>query len=226
MASVVRYGVTDWARRGANGRRSSNSCAGRSRLLAVGVALGALLSLLPAAGGVAGPTVPAVAVADFYAPTPVPTYAGLVPEEFAAADLSEMLARVGEGRLVPIPRATVQRAEGDLRWRADDALHFARLGALAQTLHADRLVVGWIAQFVVGHEPNGGIPFHGGGPITGFAVVVVQVFDAAEGRIMAETRAEGTAQGGLNSLVAEQTLHQALQPTISFLLSTLTSPRP
>lgn len=194
-----------------------------SRILVVGVAAGAVLSLLPGAAGVAAP---AVAVADFYAPTPVPAYAGLVPEQFAAADLSDMLARAGGGRLVPIPRATVQRAEADLRWHADDVLHFARLGALAQTLHADRLIVGWIVQFVVGHEPNGDIPLHGGGPITGGGVVVVQVYDAAEGRIVAETRGEGHGLGGLASLVAEETLHTALQPTIAPLLSTLTSPRP
>jgi hypothetical protein len=57
-------------------------------------------------------------------------------------------------------------------------------------------------------------------------VVVVQVFDAAQGRIVAETRAEGNGLGALTSLVAEQTLHEALQPTVSFLLSTLTSSRP
>lgn len=166
-----------------------------------------------------------VAVVDFYAPTPVPTYPGVVPEQFAADDLSVMLARAAGDRVAFIPRATAQRAEADLRWRADDVLRFARLSALAQTLHADRLVVGWVAQFVVGHEPNDEVATHGGGPITGFAVVVVQVFDAAEGRIVAEARTEGNGTGALQALVAEQTLHEALQPAIPLLLSTL-APRP
>lgn len=186
----------------------------------------AVLSFLPGAGTTA-PAPLTVAVVDFYAPTPVPEYAGVIPERFAADDLSGMLAQVAGGRLILISRATVEKAEADLRWHADDVLHFARLSALSQSLHADRLVVGWISQFAVGHEPNGEVVIHGGGgPITGHAVVVVQVFDAAEGRLVAQTSAEGNALGGLNSLVAAQTLHEALQPTISFLLSTLTSPTP
>lgn len=183
----------------------------------------AVLSFLPTTGTTA-PTPPTVAVVDFYAPTPVPEYAGVIPERFAADDLSGMLAQAGGSRLVPISRATVERAEADLRWHADDVLRFARLSALSQSLHADRLVVGWIAQFAVGHEPNSEMITHGGGgPITGYAVVVVQVFDAAEGRLVAQTRGEGNGLGGLNSLVAEQTLHEALQPTTSFLVSRLTS---
>jgi hypothetical protein len=189
-------------------------------------ALMAVLSLLPAAG-MAAPAALTVAVVDFYAPTPVPEYAGVTPARFAADDLSGMLMRAGGDRLVPISRATVVRAEADLRWHADDVLHFARLSALSQSLHADRLVVGWIAQWTVGHEPNSEMTTRGGGgPITGHAVVVVQVFDPTEGRLVAQTRAEGNGVGGLNSLVAEQTLHDALQPTTSFLLSTLVSPAP
>lgn len=195
---------------------------GWMRIAAVCIAAAAAIGAFPAAGGAAPPAVSTVAVVDFYAPTPVPAYAGVVPERFAADDLSVMLARAAGDRVAFISRATAERAEADLRWHADDVLHFARLGALAQTLHADRLVVGWVAQFAVGHEPNNEVAVRGGGgPITGFALVVVQVFDAAEGRIVAETRTEGNGTGALSSLVAEQTLHEALQPAIPFLLSTL-----
>ena len=192
-----------------------------TRLAAASVATMAAVSVFPPVGEAVPPAVSTVAVVDFYAPTPVPTYPGVVPERFAADDLSVMLARAAGDRVALIPRATAERAEADLHWHADDVLRFARLGALAQTLHADRLVVGWVAQFVVGHEPNNEVVTHGGGPITGFALVVIQVFDAAEGRIVAETRVEGNGTGALQGLVAEQTLHEALQPAVPFLLSTL-----
>ena len=197
-----------------------------TRIAAAFLAAVAAVSVFPAAGGAAPPVVSTVAVVDFYAPTPVPTYPGVVPERFAADDLSVMLARAAGDRVALIPRATAERAEADLHWHADDVLRFARLGALAQTLHADRLVVGWVAQFVVGHEPNNEVVTHGGGPIMGFAMVVLQVFDAAEGRIVAETRAEGNGTGALQGLVAERTLHQALQPAVPFLVSTLESRSP
>ncbi len=209
--------------RDANSRRSSESRAGWGRTVMTGAAV-VILSLIPAAGMTAQNS-PTVAVVDFYAPTPVPEFAGVTPERFAADDLSGMLAQAGRDRIILIPRAATEQAEADLRWHEDDVLHFARLSALSRNLHADRLVVGWISQFVVGHEQNREPVMHGGGgPITGFAIVVVQVFDAAQGRIVAETRAEGYGQGALHSLVAQQTLHGALQPAIPFLISTVTSP--
>lgn len=217
--------VLHGAERGANSRRSSESRAGWGRIVTTGAAV-VFLSLFPAAGMTAQSS-PTVAVVDFYAPTPVPEFAGVVPERFAADDLSGMLAQTGGDRFILVPRATIEQAEAGLRWHEDDVLHFARLGDLSRNVHADRLVVGWISQFVVGHEPSRDVVVHGGGgPITGFAIVVVQVFDAAQGRIVAETRAEGYGQGGLHSLVAQQALHVALQPTIPSLISTLTSPGP
>jgi hypothetical protein len=225
MIPVRWRAVLQCAGRGMSSRRSSESRAGWGRIVATGAAV-VFLSLIPAAGMTAQSS-PTVAVVDFYAPTPVPKFAGVVPERFAADDLSGMLARMGRDRFMLIPRATTEQAEADLRWHEDDVLHFARLIDLSRNLHADRLVVGWISQFVVGHEPNSDVVVHGGGgPITGFAIVLLQVFDAAQGRIVAETRAEGYGQGGLHSLVAQQTLHDALQPAIPSLISTLTSPGP
>ena len=225
MIPVRWRAVLQYQARGVYSRRSHESRAGRGRILMTAAAV-VVLSLIPVAGMTAQSS-PAVAVVDFYATTPVPEFAGVIPERFAADDLSGMLAQTGRDRFMLIPRATTEQAEADLRWHEDDVLHFARLSDLSRNLHADRLVVGWISQFVVGHEPNSEMTMHGGGgPITGFAIVVVQVFDAAQGRIVAETRAEGYGQGGLHSLVAQQTLHGALLPTIPSLISTLTSPGP
>ncbi len=185
----------------------------------------AVLSLLPVAG-MAAPAAPSVAVVDFYAPTPVGEYGAMVPERFAADDLSDLLGRAAGGRFMLIPREAVERAEADLRWHTDDVLHFARLSALAQAVHADRLVVGWISVWAVGH--GGGsidiVPGGGGGPITGAAMIVMQVFDAAQGRIVAETRAEGNSQGGISALVAQETLHDADERVLPFLLTMLTAP--
>lgn len=217
--------ILQGAGRGANSRRSSDSRAEWAHIVAAGAAV-VFLSLLPAPG-IAAQSSPAVAVVDFYAPTPVPTYTGVIPERFAADDLSGMLARAGGDRFMMISRATTQRAEADLRWHKDDVLHYARLSALSRNLHADRLVVGWISRFAVGREPSGVVDHHGGGAsIRGFAVVVLQVFDAAQGRIVAETQAEGNGQGLVLSGVAQRTLHAAFEPTITSLISTLTSPGP
>jgi hypothetical protein len=144
-----------------------------------------------------------VAVAVFYAPTPVTTYTGVVPEEYVAAELSNVLAAASGGALTVLPRDRVRAEEDALRWRTDDALRFARLQQLAAALGVDRVVVGWIRQLTVeGNGSGGGRDFElgggSGGLITGTAVVVYQLFDAAQGRIVYQAQSEGHAVGGPN----------------------------
>jgi len=187
--------------------------------------LAALLLPWPKAG--AGPAAPVVAVVDFYALSPVGPIAGVVPEWFAADDLSRMLAQAGVDRLTVLPRGSVQQAERDLAWRDADVLRYARLSALAERLHADRLVVGWIRQLTLGLDSHSvDFPSLGGGPILASAVVVVQIFDAAQGRIVAQTQTEGDAIGSIRPFLAETVLHRALVPAVGRTLDSLTVSTP
>jgi hypothetical protein len=180
-----------------------------------------LLAAGPAPGAAAAPPAATVAVVDFYAITPVPPVSGLIAERFAADDLSAMLA----GRVRVIPRPTVQQAERDLGWRDGDVLKYGRLEELARRLHADRLVVGWIRELVnTSPGSDGTVPRMGNGPIMGFAVLVVQVFDAAQGRIVAQVQGEGDAVGMVRLVLTEQVLHRALAPTVGPLSSALAAP--
>jgi hypothetical protein len=170
-----------------------------------------------------------VAVALFYAPTPVTTYPGVVPEEYIAADLSGVLATASAGRVAVVPADRVRAEEYALRWRPADALRFARLQELAGALGADRVVVGWIRQFTVeGNGGGGGPEFEvgggAGGLITGLAVVEYQVFDATQGRIVYETQVEGHATGGLNlSTAAQITLNDVDRRGATQLIGPLTT---
>lgn len=204
------------------GARGASRPRGCGRLPAVCAVL-FLLATGPLPGAAAVP--PAAAVVDFYAITPVPPVPGLIAERFAADDLSAMLAQAAAGRIGVIPRRTVERAERDLGWRDGDVLKYGRLAELARRLHADRLVVGWIRE-LVNSSPgsDGDFPRMGNGPIMGSAVLVVQVFDAAQGRLVAEAPGEGDAVGMVRSVITEQVLHRALAPMVGPLSSTLAAP--
>lgn len=157
-----------------------------------------------------------VAVALFYAPTPVTTYSGLIPEEYASAGMSARLAAAAAGRFTVVPRAQVRAQEGGLRWREWDVLRFARLRELARAAGADRVVVGWIESLVLEHLGGGGNNFdfgggEGGGVLSGMAVVVTQVFDASQGRIVYQTRTAGHAFGTLSMVVVEGALDDAVR---------------
>jgi curli biogenesis system outer membrane secretion channel CsgG len=173
---------------------------------------GPLVVVLLIAGAIAAAGMPTpaagaadhtVAVVMFYAPSPVITYPGVVPEEYVASDLSTILAASSGGRFTVVPRDRVRAEESALRWREWDALRFARLAELASAVGADRVVVGWIRQFTVeGNGGGGGQDFDlgggAGGLITGTAVVQYQIFDATQGRIVYETQVEGHGTGGPN----------------------------
>jgi hypothetical protein len=197
----------------------SRSTTRRSRALPF-CAIVLLIVALP--GGAGAANAPVVAVADFYAPTPVGSYEGMVPERFAADDLTAQLAAASAGRLALVPRVQIEQAEAALRWQTEDALRFDRLTALARAVGADELVVGWITMLSVetgGHQtfpPDGG-----NGSPTGDATIVVQVFSAAQGRIVAETRHWASTTGFVRALLAKGVLHEALRPAVPVLLRTL-----
>ena len=173
------------------------------------------------------PQVIKVGVVDFYAQTPLGTFSGVFPERFAADDLSGLLARAPAGRFDVIPRATMQQAEGAMRWQEADVLHFDRLRALARAVGADRLVVGWIPQLVVEAGGGGGstpMSSDGGGPPNAFVNIVVQVFDGAEARVVAETHQSADIIGASRSQLATQVLHTALERALPDVLRLLTGP--
>jgi hypothetical protein len=188
-------------------------------------AVGALIGLLFAAVGTAPQTraaqaasVPVVGVVDFYATEPVEGALGVVPERFAADDLAAALGRAANGQISIVPRADVSKAEAALRWRENDVLSFARLGVLAQHLGADRLVVGWITLFSFGPMNDGEAP---GGGYLGTVNLVIQVFDAAQGRLVWQTTGTALGQGIILGLVMQEVLHQAIAPTVAPTLAAL-----
>ncbi|HLW58826.1 MAG TPA: hypothetical protein VKV57_02755 [bacterium] len=193
------------------------------------VALAVLVSaviLLGEPGG-AAPGVKSVGVVDFYSPTPLGVFVGVFPERFAADDLSAQLARAANGRFTVIPRGTMERAEGSLRWQDVDVLHYDRLGVLARSVGADALILGWIPLLSV--DAGGGgmaIPPDGEGPPNAEVNLVIQVFDAAQGRRVAETRQAASALGTTRSLLTQRVLHDALVPAVAPVADALTAPAP
>jgi hypothetical protein len=170
---------------------------------------------LQAPAGAAPSGVNTLGVVDFYAIAPLGSFEGSSPERFAADDLSELLTRAGADGLTVTPRGVVRRAEASIAWRNEDALRFDRLQTLARAAGADQLVIGWITMLNV---DTGGS--HDGGPPTADVSVVVQVFDATQGRIVAETRRSAfPLLFGTRTLLEEQSLHLVLMPTVSWLIT-------
>ncbi len=161
--------------------------------------------------GHATATAPArtVGVVEFYALSPLTPLEGGVPEEYAADDASSVLPRIAGGRFAVIPRSTMRQAEAALGWRPSDVLSFSRLGQLAARVGADDLVVGWIRLLQLDTEgPGIGTPRFGR-LLSGSANVLLQIFDAREGRIVAEAPGDGYTIGQVRTFVAEAVLHQA-----------------
>jgi hypothetical protein len=198
------------------------------RRVVVAALAGAVIAALAAfSGAAAGAAGPAVAVALFYEPSPVPTYPGVDPEAYGAAALSAALAADAGGRLTVVPPDRVRAAEYALHWRGADALRFARLGDLAHAVGADRVVIGQIRNWSLDSMGGGGgkdfeVGGGSGGMLTGLADVVYQVFDAAQGRIVYETQAQGNGIGSLQGTTARETLNDADQRGAAQLLGALT----
>jgi hypothetical protein len=168
-----------------------------------------------------------VGVVDFYALRTLASFGGATPTRFAADDLSLMLADASGGRFMVAERATMEQAEAQMGWQGDDVLRFARLGALARAANADQLVVGWITLLAVSVGGGNTKPPDGGnGPPTALSNLVLQVFDATQGRIVSESHASGFAMGASPHLLQEWALHRALAPAVAPLVETLTSHAP
>jgi len=172
---------------------------------------------LPGQMGVAAPVTKTVGVVDFYASTPLGAY-GIAPERFAADDLSTLLAHASAGRFTVVPRDAMERVEASLGWQGVDVLHFDRLRALAQAVGANALVVGRIS--LLTNLEGGRLPPEASAD----ANLLVQIFEAAQGRFVAETRASASAVAGIQrDLLTKQVLHDALARAVSPLVGVLTT---
>jgi hypothetical protein len=180
-----------------------------------------LIACFAAAPGAAQPPGPSVGVVDFYSPTPLPLF-GFTPERYAADDLSALLSQ-GSTPYIVVPRQTIVQAEAAMRWQSEDVLHFDRLHALAAAVGAGRLVVGWIPLLVV-HQ-GGGIFPSGADSRAADVNLVVQVFDAAQGRLTAERKSVASILGPpTRDLVAQQVIDQALRSAAPAIAPFLTQP--
>lgn len=192
---------------------------GAGRVAVGAVAAVVLLSVsIPAGATAAG--LSTVGVVDFYGQTVLPGFSGVFPERFAADDLAASLARAAAGRFTVVPRAAIEKAEAAANWRGEDVLRFARLTMLARTVGADRLVTGWLRLDLSGDAGGGGLA-ETEGPGMVRAAIVVQVFDAAQGRLIAETQQTGFAVGIEWSVVVVQAIHRALGAALPSLLGML-----
>jgi len=174
--------------------------------------------LVLCAGSAAAATPPAsVAVVEFYSPTPLPVVDTVIPEQTAADELAALLADRA-GSLAVVPPATAAQAEASLRWRSEDALSFTRLADLARVIGASRLVVGWISTLSLEGMTN--LPDGNGMPLAQ-ASVIVQIFDAGQGRVVAETRGSASTVGVVPAILVRDVLRDALAPTVPWLISQL-----
>ena len=179
---------------------------------------------LPPAGAL--PQAVKVGVVDFYALSPLGSYSGVIPERLAADQLSALLERSGGGRFDVISRAAMQEAEATMRWQSADVLSFARLQALGRAVGADRLMVGWITQLAV-QSGGGGVNRSsadggGDGPPSAFASIVLQVFDEAQGRLIASTKQSAeVSYGSTRALLAARALQVVLERAFPDIVSKL-----
>jgi len=145
---------------------------------------------------------PIIAVADFYSPGALPTAVVTDPEPYAADVLTGLLVRAGGSALTVLPRSEVRSRERALGWRSRDALNFNRLGALAQAVHADRVILGWITRVSLYRQD-----------VLAFSADVtlnMQMFDARQGRIVWQHETEGSGLGGVPDFAVRIALERAL----------------
>ncbi len=169
------------------------------------VALAGLAPAGPAASApvpVAPQDRPIVAVVDFYSPGALPISVVTDLEPYAADVLTGLLVRAGGAAITVLPRGEVRARQRVLGWRAQDALNYSRLGALAQALRADRLMLGWISRVSVFRQD-----------ILAFNADValnMQMFDARAGRIVWQREANGFGLAGFPDFAAQIALERAL----------------
>lgn len=156
----------------------------------------------------AGPAVPAratdrpiIAVADFYTPGALPVFLMTDPEQYAADVTAGLLVRAGGDALTVLPRGEVRAAERTLGWHSRDALNFGRLGALAQALGADQILVGWISRATVYRQDFA--------LFASDAVITTQLFDTRQGRIVWQRENFGSGLAGLPDFALQLALERA-----------------
>lgn len=195
----------------------------KSAGIAISVRLLLIITLvigLSSRAAVAQPAVRAgVAVVDFYSPSPLPPVSGIIPEERAADDLTDLLAGSAGQQVTVVSRVAVREAEVGIGWQGADVLRFDRLKRLAELLKADRLMVGWIQRFVLDRSGTGG---QGGGHFfSGLITVVVQVFDATQGRLVSHTQQSAYGPSATGPVVTERLLRSVLEHALPSILPSL-----
>ena len=165
----------------------------------------------------------AVAVVDFYSPSPLRPVSGIIPEQRAADDLTDLLAGSAGQQVTVLSRVAVREAESAIGWQGADVLRFDRLKRLAGMLNADQLMVGWIQQFVL---DRGGTEGQGGGQFfSGLVTVVVQVFDAKQGRLVSQVQQSAYELSAPASVVTERLLRSVLARALPSVLPSLVGGR-
>ncbi len=115
-----------------------------------------------------------------------------------------------------LSRLAVREAESAIGWQGADVLRFDRLKRLAGLLNADRLAVGWIQRFVLDRSGTGG---QGGGHFfSGLVTVEVQVFDAAQGRLVSRVQQSAYEPSGTGPVVTERLLRSVLEGALPSLV--------
>jgi hypothetical protein len=190
----------------------------RAVLLACGLLLsGAAAGSVPSAPAAAAAAVrPVVAVAGFYAPGALPLSVLIDPQPYAADVLTALLVRGGGPVLTVLPRVTVLAEERTLGWHSPDVLNFSRLGALAQGVQADRLVVGWITRVAVTRLDLF--------VFSGDVAMNVQVFDARQGRIVWQRETEGFGLAGIPDAAVETAIAHGLARTVQAAVAAAAAP--
>lgn len=177
-------------------------------------ALAGGLSIQPAASApaaVAPADRPIIAVVDFYSPGALPISVVTDLEPYAADVLTGLLVRGGGNAITVLPRSEVRAEERSLVWRAQDALNYSRLSTLAQALHADRVMLGWITRVSVFRQDI--LAFNAD------AALNVQMFDARQGRIVWQRETEGFGLAGFPDfavqIAVERGLSRGLGPAVA-----------
>lgn len=195
-------------------------------------AIGALVSMGLLATGLASISSPAsvadalslkptVGVLDFDAPPTVNPAGTVIPQRFAADDLSSRLEAAAEDRFVMLARDDVRHAQAALNWRGADGLSRDRLSVLAERLHANKLVVGRITTYHLAHE---------GGPgaaraFSGNATIAVRLFDVHTRQWIWQTTASGNGRASTTAQAARNVLRNAVMRTVDGLTTALSNAR-
>jgi hypothetical protein len=144
---------------------------------------------------------------------------GIIPEERAADDLTDLLAGSAGQQVTVLSRVAVREAESAIGWRGADVLRFDRLKQLAGLLNADRLMVGWIQRFVLDRSGTGG---QGGGHFfSGLVAVMVQDFDPRQGRLVSQVQQGAYEPSATAPVVTDRLLRSVLERVLPSILPSL-----